>query len=109
MSVRGRTSATGGLFRKGNFRCTLSAFWEGAIWGVGMSFNIIAGDAATDAIAYGLGQGATMVAAFWGVFIWREFEEAPPGTNRMLALMFVLFIVGLGLIVYAKLPGAVGS
>jgi len=43
-----------------------------------------------------------MVAAFWGVFIWKEFKEAPPGTNRLLALMFALFIVGLAMIVYAN-------
>ena len=31
-----------------------------------------------------------MVAAFWGVFIWREFREAPRGTQPLLlALMFV--------------------
>jgi glucose uptake protein len=74
----------------------------GVIWGVGMSFAIIAGDRAGYAISYGLGQGATMVAALWGVFIWREFKESPPGTERLLALMFLLFIVGLGLIVYAN-------
>jgi glucose uptake protein len=42
-----------------------------------------------------------MIAAFWGVFIWKEFKEAPTGTNRLLALMFVFYIVGLALIVYA--------
>jgi glucose uptake protein len=42
-----------------------------------------------------------MIAAFWGVFIWKEFKEAPAGTNRLLALMFVFYIVGLALIVYA--------
>jgi glucose uptake protein len=72
------------------------------IWGVGMSFAILAGDVAGYAISYGLGQGATMVAAFWGVFIWREFQSARPGTNRLLALMFILFIVGLALIVKAN-------
>jgi glucose uptake protein len=74
----------------------------GMIWGVGMSFAILAGDAAGYAISYGLGQGATMVAAFWGVFIWREFQNARPGTSRLLAPMFILFIVGLGLIVKAN-------
>jgi glucose uptake protein len=43
-----------------------------------------------------------MVAALWGVFIWKEFQNARPGTNRLLALMFVLFIVGLALIVKAN-------
>jgi glucose uptake protein len=94
--------ALGDYFTKGNPRLHLVGIIGGAIWGVGMSFAIIAGDRAGYAISYGLGQGATMVAAFWGVFIWREFKAAPAGTERLLALMFLLFIVGLGLIVYAN-------
>ena len=89
-------------FTKGNLRLHLVGIIGGAIWGVGMSFAIIAGDRAGYAISYGLGQGATMVAALWGVFIWREFKEAPAGTERLLGLMFLLFVVGLGLIVYAN-------
>lgn len=73
----------------------------GVIWCVGMSFSIIAAEKAGPAISYGLGQGATMVAAFWGVFIWREFRAAPKGTNGLIAGMFALFILGLSLIVYA--------
>jgi glucose uptake protein len=92
----------GDYFTKGNLRLHTVGILGGVIWGVGMSFAIIAGDTAGYAISYGLGQGATMVAAFWGVFIWREFREAPQGTNRLLALMFVLFVIGLSLIVYAN-------
>jgi glucose uptake protein len=44
-----------------------------------------------------------LVAALWGVFIWKEFKDAPAGTNRLLALMFASFIVGLGLIVLARI------
>lgn len=73
----------------------------GVIWCVGMSFSIIAAEKAGPAISYGLGQGATMVAAFWGVFIWREFKSAPKSTNILLGGMFLLFIIGLTLIVYA--------
>jgi glucose uptake protein len=92
----------GDYFTKGNLRLHLVGILGGMIWSVGNSFAIIAGDRAGYAISYGLGQGATMVAAFWGVFIWREFKTAPKGTNGLLALMFVFFIVGLGLIVYAN-------
>ena len=67
-----------------------------------MSFSIIAAGVAGFAISYGLGQGATMVAAFWGVFIWKEFKEAPVGTNRLIALMFISFIIGLALIITAR-------
>lgn len=89
-------------FRKGTPKLHTVGIIGGAIWGVGMSLSIMAGDTAGYAISYGLGQGATMVAAFWGVFIWREFKTAPKGTNGLLALMFLFFIVGLGLIVYAR-------
>ncbi|MCC6492298.1 MAG: multidrug DMT transporter permease [Pirellulales bacterium] len=91
-------------FTKGGFKLHLVGIIGGMIWGVGMSFAILAGDAAGYAISYGLGQGATMVAALWGVFIWKEFHRAREGTNKWLALMFVLFVVGLALIVYANMP-----
>jgi glucose uptake protein len=64
--------------------------------------NIIAAGSAGYAISYGLGQGATMVAAFWGVFIWKEFKDAPEGTNKLIGAMFALFFVGLGLIIYSR-------
>ncbi len=74
----------------------------GIIWGIGMSFNIIASEKAGPAIAYGLGQGATMVAAFWGVFIWKEFKDLPKSKNWWIVLMFILFILGIGLIIYSR-------
>jgi glucose uptake protein len=43
------------------------------------------------------------VAALWGVFVWKEFENAPPGTSPLLGAMFASFVVGLALIVYARL------
>lgn len=90
-------------FSKGTPRLHLIGILGGFIWNLGMSFSIIAAGAAGFAISYGLGQGATLVAAFWGVFIWKEFKTAPPGTSRLLALMFGAFVVGLSLIVAARL------
>jgi len=43
-----------------------------------------------------------MVAAFWGVFIWKEFRRAPQGTSKLLAAMFACFLSGLVLIVLAR-------
>ncbi|MCX5637139.1 MAG: multidrug DMT transporter permease [Planctomycetota bacterium] len=93
----------GDYFKKGNPRLHLVGILGGMIWGVGMSFNILGGGSAGYAISYGLGQGATMIAAFWGVFIWREFTLAPAGTNKLLALMFVFYLLGLGLIITARI------
>ena len=73
----------------------------GIIWCVGMAFSIIAAEQAGFAISYGLGQGATLVAALWGVFIWKEFQDAPQGTNTLITWMFIFFITGLSMIVYA--------
>jgi glucose uptake protein len=81
----------------------LAGILGGIIWGVGMSFNIIASGRAGFAISYGLGQGATMVAAFWGVFIWKEFRTAPAGTSKLIAAMFGCFLVGLALIILARM------
>jgi glucose uptake protein len=89
-------------FTKGNARLHLIGILGGAIWSLGMSFSIIAAGAASFAISYGLGQGATMVASFWGVFIWKEFKNAPAGTNKYITLMFLFFIIGLGLIIAAR-------
>lgn len=88
--------------KKGNPGLHLVGILGGMIWSVGMSFSILAGDSAGYAISYGLGQGATMIAALWGVFIWKEFKAAPPGTNRLLGLMFAFYAVGLALIVTSR-------
>jgi len=87
---------------KGDLRTHLTGILGGIIWGVGMSFNIIASGRAGFAISYGLGQGATMVAAVWGVFIWREFRAAPARASTLIAAMFGCFLVGLALIIIAR-------
>jgi glucose uptake protein len=94
-----RSEATKPEYLKGTPKDHLWGIVGGMIWAVGMTFSIIAFGVVGPAVSYGLGQGATMVAAFWGVFIWREFRDAPPGTNRLIWAMFIGYIVGLALII----------
>jgi glucose uptake protein len=101
--LSGEPAPVGDYFRQGNVRLHLVGILGGAIWATGFCLNIIAAGKAGYAVSYGLGQGATMVAAFWGVFIWKEFKDAPAGTGRLIAAMFACFIVGLGLIVYSNI------
>ena len=89
----------GDYFSKGNLRLHLIGILGGVIWSIGMSFANIASGAAGSAISYGLGQGATMVAAFWGVFIWKEFKDAKQGANFLVMLMFAFFILGIILVI----------
>lgn len=87
---------------KGSLGTHMTGILGGMIWGIGMSFSIIASGRAGFAISYGLGQGATMIAAFWGVFIWKEFRTAPAGTSKLIAAMFGCFLAGLALIILAR-------
>jgi glucose uptake protein len=92
-------------FQNGTTRLHLIGIMGGMIWCLGMLFSILPANKASFAVSYGLGQGATMVAAAWGVFIWKEFKDSPnkPRTNLLLTVMFIAFIAGLGLIILAKL------
>ncbi|MGL4715806.1 MAG: GRP family sugar transporter [Aeromonas sp.] len=74
----------------------------GIIWSIGMSFSILASGPAGYAISYGLGQGATMIAVIWGVFVWREFAKAPAGTNKLISSMFACYVLGIVLIISAN-------
>ncbi len=87
----------------GSGRDHLMGLLGGLIWCLGMSFSIIASDLAGPAISYGLGQGATVVAVLWGIFIWKEFKGAPPVVNTLLTVMMGAYIAGLGLIVFARM------
>jgi glucose uptake protein len=100
--VKGSAVKYGEYFTRGTSRLHLIGIAGGLIWCVGMSFNLIASSQAGYAISYGLGQGATMIAAAWGVFIWKEFAGATRTTNRLLTAMFALFIAGLVMIILAK-------
>ncbi len=87
---------------KGGFLNHLTGVLGGLIWCVGMSFSIIASGKAGAAISYGLGQGATIVAAVWGIFIWREFKNAPKGVSTLLNTMLLLYLAGIALVIYAR-------
>ena len=87
---------------KGSISTHFVGMIGGIIWGLGTAFSIIASGVAGPSISYGLGQGATLVAGIWGVFIWKEFKNAPRGTNKILTFMFLGYLVGLALIIISK-------
>jgi glucose uptake protein len=96
------TSTSYTAYFRGGARDHAIGLLGGLIWMVGMSFSILASEKAGPAISYGLGQGATVVAALWGIYIWREFRAAPKGTSPLLNAMLLCYIVGLGLIIAAR-------
>ena len=84
---------------KGNLKTHLVGILGGSIWCLGTAFSYFASGKAGAAISYALGQGAPMIAAIWGVFIWKEFKGANKNVYGLLALMFLFFIAGLGCII----------
>ena len=94
---------------------TMSGYWSaqrrwhvwgilgGVIWCTGAVFNFVASRAHVvgPAVSYSIGQGATMISAAWGVFVWKEFKTAPSKSKAFLGWMFVLFILGLTAIALA--------
>ena len=84
---------------KGNMKTHLVGMLGGAIWCLGTAFSYIASGKAGAAVSYALGQGAPMIAALWGVFIWKEFKGAKKDTWTLLAVMFLFFVAGLGFII----------
>jgi glucose uptake protein len=86
-------------------------FWHvcgilgGAIWCTGAVANFVASQAhiVGPAVSYSIGQGATMISACWGVFVWREFSQAPSRAKVYLTWMFILFLCGLTAIAAAPL------
>ena len=83
---------------KGNFKTHITGIIGGFIWMTGMIVSFISAGSANPAISYALSNAAPVVAILWGVFIWKEFKGAPLGTNRLLVIMFILFLIGLVLI-----------
>jgi glucose uptake protein len=77
----------------------------GLIWCTGAVLNFVASRAQVvgPAVSYSIGQGATMISAAWGVFVWREFASAPPESKRLVAWMFLFFLLGLTLVALAPL------
>jgi glucose uptake protein len=102
--VSGPPVAMGDYFR-GRRTLHLWGILGGVIWGVGTISNFVASYAQMvgPATAYALGQGATMVSAIWGVFVWREFANAPAEARRFVALMFLFFILGLSCVAVAPI------
>jgi glucose uptake protein len=74
----------------------------GCIWGIGTVFNLVAANFTGVAISYAIGQSAPMVAALWGVFVWKEFQGANRRAKTYLALMFLFYLFAILLVARAN-------
>ena len=86
----------------GDIKTHLIGVLGGLIWASGMAVSFMSIGSADPAVAYALSNASPVAAILWGVFVWKEFKNAPEGTNRILAIMFMLFLIGLAVITASK-------
>jgi glucose uptake protein len=102
----GKPPADGADYSRAPLGWHIAGLLGGFIWCIGGVSNFVASQAHINigpAVSYSIGQGATMVSACWGVFVWREFAGAPRTAKILLFFMFVFFLLGLGSIALAPL------
>ncbi|HKF50013.1 MAG TPA: GRP family sugar transporter [Terracidiphilus sp.] len=102
----GKPPVSGADYWRANFSWHVAGMLGGFIWCIGGVANFVASQAHINigpAVSYSIGQGATMISACWGVFVWREFAGAPRAAKPLLFAMFVFFLLGLGLVALAPL------
>ncbi|HVN92665.1 MAG TPA: GRP family sugar transporter [Terracidiphilus sp.] len=101
----GKEPVDGSGYGKAPIGWHMAGVLGGAIWATGGVANFLASGAhlVGPAVSYSIGQGATMVSACWGVFVWREFAGAPRAAVTLLVLMFLCFLLGLGSVALAPL------
>ena len=101
----GKEPVDGADYWKAPLGWHLAGTLGGAIWCTGGVANFLASGThlVGPAVSYSIGQGATMVSACWGVFVWREFAGAPRTATVLLVLMFAFFFAGLGMVAVAPL------
>jgi glucose uptake protein len=80
----------------------LLGLFGGLIWGIGTVFNVVAGKVTGFAIAYAIGQSAPMVAALWGLLVWKEFAGSGSRARAYLVLMFVFYGLAIALVAHAN-------
>jgi glucose uptake protein len=103
--IDGGTPVTIAGFTGASARWHLAGILGGAIWVCGGTLNFVASRLhfVGPAVSYSIGQGATMISALWGVFIWREFRSPSPRVLRLLVVMFLAFLAGLTAIAIAPI------
>lgn len=99
----GAAPVAGDGYRKAPLRWHAWGVAGGVIWCTGAVLNFVASKAhfVGPAVSYSIGQGATMISAAWGVFVWREFTSASRKAKVFLVWMFGLFVLGLAAVALA--------
>jgi glucose uptake protein len=93
------TSLTG--YTEGAPRAHLFGWLAGAIWCIGTFSNFISAGLVGVAISWGIGSGAPMVGALWGILLWKEFDGASRRAWLLIGTSLALYAAGVVLVAIA--------
>jgi len=96
----GEPGRISGYLEGGPFRHALGLL-AGAIWCAGTVANFASAGLVGVAISWGIGSGAPMVGALWGIFLWHEFRGAGRGAVAMISGSLALYAAGITLVAIA--------
>ena len=107
LPVQGKPVAVASYF-KGSLKNHLLGLFGGMLWCTGLAANLVAASVPPEvkvgpAVAYGLGQGAVVISALWGLLYWKEFADSKDKSRLFIWLSIPVFAVGLALISVAPL------
>ena len=83
-----------GGYLEGRMSWHVLGLLAGAVWCSGTVFNFISAGMVGIAISVGIGSGAPMVGALWGVFLWREFAGGPASAKILIGVALALYVFG---------------
>jgi glucose uptake protein len=93
---------------KGGLKQHLWSIAGGVVWMIGMLAAFTASEAPAQARAgapasFAFAQGPALVAALWGLLVWREFRGSSGRVKSLLACTLLLFAAGVAMVAVAPL------
>ncbi|MGO9097496.1 MAG: hypothetical protein ACLQGV_20025 [Bryobacteraceae bacterium] len=94
-------------YLKGTLKQHALGLAGGVLWAVGAIASFVVASAPeahlAPALTYGLGQGAAVVGALWGLLAWKEFRDSDAPAKILMGTMVILFAAGVALVSAARI------
>jgi len=72
----------------------LAGLIAGTVWCIGTVANFVSAGVVGVAVSWGIGNGAPVIGALWGIFLWKEFKNGGSKAKSLIALSMALYLAG---------------
>jgi len=81
-------------YGQGNLAWHALGMAGGGIWCFGTVANFVSAKLVGVAISWGIGSSASMVAALWGIFLWKEFANSGRSAKVLITVSLACYVAG---------------